>query len=143
MSAMMPDVIATLGMGVEMLPKAIYVAAPDPQKPGFHLETDCGTVKIADDADHFVIYCDRSDFPDTPDSVIKVRADLLMPDGSLQFISSFTTCGGKLIRPNGQVETTSSWSVPSEPAPGRVVKVTAVILKDIEVSVGAGCLKVA
>ena len=121
------------------MPESDYVARLDPVKEGFHLWTDCGEVEVPATADSFTIWCDRTSLPDDRSNVIKVRAEMQLPDGTWQLLASFSAAGGVLQAPPG-VATDKSWfTVPIAKGSTKLVRVKAVMLKDIRTSVGVRC----
>ena len=133
------DSVEAVPLGSEplsLLAKADYVAIADAERPGMHVRMECGDVLVGDDAQMFTLWCDRSAFPKTQDRVFKMRADIRLPDGSWQLLCSFTAAGGEFRNADGYVAQTSSATVGLPPGKGRVVRVSAVALKDVNTEAG-------
>ena len=84
--------------------------------------------------DRFTLSCDRSQFPDTDDSVIKCRAEASYDGGKTwELLASFSTRGGVSIAPDGTVQPSSWVSVPfKQPEnPNRMVRTWMIPLKTL------------
>ena len=125
-----------------LLPMAARVAQADPERPGRHVEIDCGKVMLPDDADTFTLYCDRSNFPDVKGLVAKCRARLVNPDGSETLLVAFTTCAPSKEPGSerfGKIASATPARIPS--GKNRVVSIQAVVLQDVQLEVGVSCNK--
>ena len=94
--------------------------------------------------DSFTLSCDRDQFPDTGDLVIKCRAEASYDGGETwELLAAFTACGGESTAPDGTLQTTSWLNVPfKEPNnPNRMVRTTMVPIKTVTTKMECVCHK--
>lgn len=140
--AFMP-VMGPLDMVLEEQPLATYEAV---LKPDGVLHEEILNEPFAVDVgvDAFTLSCDRDQFPDTPDLVIKCRAEASYDGGiTWELLAAFRTIGGGAIAPDGTVQPTTWIRVPfKEPEnPNRMVRTTMIPIKTVTTKMECICHK--
>lgn len=139
----MPELAREVSLAVPatLLPLGAYVSVNDPIRPGRKVEMNAGEVLIPEDADHFVLWVDRTQFPDTENLVFKARAWVSYDDGEWELLTAFTTRGGIANGRDGRPLTHTTAQAPLKMAKTRRAKVEVAILRDTNVEVGVLCVK--
>ena len=140
--ALLPEIKAG-DVVLEMSPLAEYEAVLKSDGV-LHEEVFNTPFPVAVGVDRFTLSCDRSQFPDTDEAVIKCKAEASYDGGnSWELLAAFTTIGGESIAPDGTVQTTSWMTVPfKQPTnPNRMARTTMIPIKTVTTKMECICHK--